>query len=89
MLLSRVRLEYSFCFPHFRSVTFNCIVFVLPLLLSIKLTELHFGSDTADIRIRIRIWINPEIWISIPNRIWSWRSLRSLTALVYFDEQLN
>ena len=31
----------------------------------------HFGSDPADIRIiRIRIRINPEIWIRIRNQFW-------------------
>jgi len=44
----------------------------------------HFGSDPADIRIRIRI--NPEIRIRIPDlfrlTFWDWRSLRSLGALV-------
>ena len=28
----------------------------------------HFGSDLADIRIRIRI--DPEIWIRIPDYLW-------------------
>jgi len=28
----------------------------------------HFGSDPADIWIRIRI--NPEIWIQIPDHSW-------------------
>jgi len=28
----------------------------------------HFGSDPADIRIRIRI--NPKIWIRIPDHFW-------------------
>jgi len=28
----------------------------------------HFGSDPADIGIRIRI--NPEIWIRIPDHFW-------------------
>ena len=29
----------------------------------------HFGSDPSDIRIRIRI--NPGIWIRIPDDFWS------------------
>jgi len=44
----------------------------------------YCGSDQADIRMRIRI--NLEIWIKIPDHfrltIWLWWSLRSLSALV-------
>jgi len=44
----------------------------------------RFGNYPADIRIRIRI--NPEIRIRIPDHFrltfWPWRSLHSLIALV-------
>jgi len=44
----------------------------------------HFGSDPVDIRVRIRI--NPEIWIAISDHFQltfrPWRSLRSPVALV-------
>jgi len=47
--------------------------------------NLHFGTNPADIWIRIKI--NPEIWIWILDRFWltfQW-SLRSLLLLYVYD----
>jgi len=45
----------------------------------------HFGSDPADIQMRIRI--NPEIRIRIPNHVWltfwRWRRLRYVSTVEF------
>jgi len=43
----------------------------------------HIGSDPADIRIRIRI--NPEIWIRIPDHIWMGLDTLAEHGLDYFS----
>jgi len=48
-----------------------------------RVNLIHFGSDTADIHIRIRI--NPEIRIRIVDWIWPLLSLCFLSALVMFN----
>jgi len=46
-----------------------------------RMNPIHFGIDPADIL--IRVLINPEIWILIPDQIWPCRSFRSLSAIVF------